>query len=191
MRELWILVAGVCAGFGVGLLAGPRTARSGDAEGDVRTPTTAQLARALERLEQRLGAPAPVLEATPAPSRNDAGEARIAELLVGITERLDRLERAQGTSPAPLTPRERTAEQSTLLDALAQGEPESTRKEHFMWTTTDVLERYGVPDHAHYWSGATIRWVYRLGADDAPGRGRAVFELLHGHVTGAFVEREP
>lgn len=181
-----VLVA--LAAFGLGWWAGtcsssPRAQEGGtdEAAGGERL---ASLLAAVHRMEARFTS-SPTLSPAPVEARPDAEARRVAELLAGLTERLERLERAGG----PPVERERTATQEERLQALAEGggEAEPLRRQHFLWTARDLLERYGIPDDASYWSGLTVRWVClmpRLG----PGA-RAVFELTGGHVTAAFVER--
>jgi len=187
------LAAGVA--FGIGFFAGVRSTDQSpnpDADsGEGVAASMAKMARALERVETKLPAAAPTLATRHGASSAGLSNADITEMLAGIAKRLDRLSSAQGKGFTPETSRERTTEQVVSLGSLVDEEAQAIQRKHFMGTGHDLLERYGVPDRASYWTGATIRWIYRLGYEAPSAGARVVFELIDGYVTAAFVEREP
>lgn len=193
------VISGLAAAVGLVALMSPGDGQShapslGHAAAGDLGAALERMTRALERLEARLPTPGPTLAPRSGEARVDPGQTQIAEMLARIAERLDRLGPAPGAGFTPETSRDRSREQEERLRSLEEDDPQGVHRRHFMFTGRDLLERYGAPDRASYWTGMTARWVYYLDGGTGPERQvpstgpRAVFELLDGYVTAAFVE---
>lgn len=181
--DLVALVA-LAVGYYAGTWAGDRRRGLDTSMANGLEAAMEKMSRALERLETRVGR-GPLLAARPDRSPADPDQTKLVQMLAGIVQRLDRL----NVGGPPESSRERGPEQDERLRSLQEGEPEGIRRQHYMWTGRDLLERYGLPDHAQHWTGMTVRWVYFLNRAEPSASPRAVFELTDDYVTAALLER--